>query len=127
MQFDTMNGKQQQMTQWLDGKISSHGARCEELQRDDRRDEANFEKIAGNVYDIFRTVLSAAEKPCGGQEAAVADFFRKRLEQIPGSWQAAYQQAEAHGDTKKMHIERIKLDAVAEIWAEFNRIWEVET
>ncbi len=120
-----MNEKQSRMTQWLDSKISVHEQKRLSLLDDDRGDEAAFEKIYGNVYDIFRTILSVAEKSCAGEEEAMYPFFMKRLEQIPASWNTSFLQAQAHGDADKMHIEQIKLDAVAEVKAMFQSIWGV--
>ncbi len=120
-----MSEKQSRMTQWLDSKMSLHEQQRLALLEDDRGDEAVFEKISGNVYDIFRTVLSVAEKSCAGEEAAMYPFFMKRVEQIPSSWHTSFLQAQAHGDADKMHIEQIKLAAVAEVKAMFQNIWGV--
>ena len=59
-----MTGKKTaEMDRWLEEKIRWCGRRSQTLRVDDRADEAAFEKIRANVYDIFRTVLSsAAEK-----------------------------------------------------------------
>ncbi len=119
-----MTEKQQRMYQWLSDKILERETRGRYLREDERADEAVFEKIAGNVYEIFRTVLSAADKACPEEEAA-ATFFWKRLEQIPSAWEGALTQARAHGDLKKSHVEAIKLQAVAEIRGQFRQIWEV--
>ncbi len=118
-----MNKKQSRMTQWLDSKISAHEQQRLALLKDDRGDEATFEKISGNVYDIFRTILSVAERSCKGDEEAMYPFFMKRVEQIPASWHTSLLQAQAHGDADKMHIEQIKLAAVAEVKAIFQNIW----
>ncbi len=115
--------KQKAMAAWLEGKAAEREARRKALQADDRADEAAFEKIAGNVYDIFHTILGAAEKACKGEESAGRAFFLRKLEEIPACWQASYAQAEQHGDGEKTHIEAIKLAAAAEIRAECERIW----
>lgn len=58
-----MTGKKTaEMDRWLEEKIRRCGRRSQTLRADDRADEAAFEKIRANVYDIFRTVLSVAEK-----------------------------------------------------------------
>ena len=59
-----MTGKKTaEMDRWLEEKIRRCGRRSQTLRADDRADEAAFEKIRANVHDIFRTVLSVAEKP----------------------------------------------------------------
>ena len=58
-----MTGKKTaKMDRWLEEKIRRCGRRSQTLRADDRADEAAFEKIRANVYDIFRTILSVAEK-----------------------------------------------------------------
>lgn len=105
----------EEMCRWLTEKSAACMARRKQLWDDDRRDEANFEKIRADVYDIFKTVLTVVEK----------DAFLKKLVQIPSSWEKAYAQAEGRGDAERMHIEKLKLDAVAEIKAMVSR-WEGE-
>lgn len=103
-------------------------ARCEqrgmELRADNREDEAVFEKVRANVYDIFRTVLSAGVRTCGQDADGFRHFFDLRIQQIPTSWQASLEKARAHQDTAKVHLEEIKLAAVAEIRETFDTIWE---
>ena len=45
---------------WLNAQMTSCGAKRDELTRDGRGDEANFEKIRANVFEIFLTVLDAS-------------------------------------------------------------------
>lgn len=78
-----MTGKKTaEMDRWLEEKIRRCGRCSQTLRADDRADEAAFEKIRANVYDIFRTVLSVAEKTCGDEEDAVRDFFARRAQTI---------------------------------------------
>lgn len=100
------------LNQYLTSQVSACQRRCAELQADQREDEAVFEKIRCNVFDIFRTVLTAAEK-----QPDPPAFFRSRLDQIPASWEKALEQAEKHGDAEKAHIESVKLEAVRQIRA----------
>ena len=80
------------------------------LTADDRCDEAVFEKIRANVYEIFASVLTAAQRT-----ADPASFFRARLEDIPASWETALEKARSHGDEKRAHTETVKLDVVRAI------------
>ena len=101
-------------------------AACEErekvLSADGRRDEANFEKVRANIYDVFRTILAVAVKT-QKDEAGVRAFFLQKLEQIPTGWKAAYEAARQHEDAARMQIEEIKLSAVAEIETFFEQVW----
>lgn len=95
----------------------------EELQADDRGDEAVFQKVRGNVFGIFRTVLDVAVKNCPADPEAVREFFLLRLNQIPASWAAALTRAREHREPEKTLIEEIKLGAVAEIRGKLAAIW----
>lgn len=94
------------------------------LSRDDREDEAKFQRIRSNIFDIFRTVLTAARRQHGDNVPAVRNFFLLRLEQIPTAWESSRRTAALHGDSEKMQIETIKLDAVAEIRQTAVSLWE---
>lgn len=105
-------------------QIAMCGQRGQALQADDRADEAIFEKVKANVYDIFRTVFSVAVQTCKEDPDAVQRFFALRLEQIPTSWAAALEEAKKHDDAVKMRLEQIKLDTVGAIRENFVKIWE---
>lgn len=122
-----MKERLEKVNRYFERQIQQCNQRIQSLQADERRDEANLEKVRANVYDIFCTILSVAVKTCKEDPAAVRQFFLKKTEQIPANWEASYDQAEKHGDTVKMEIERIKLDTVAEIRQVFGQIWEEET
>lgn len=99
---------------WLTEQIDLCARRRNELLADQRKDEANFEKIRENIYDIFRTVYSVAEQTQPDPEKRNL-FFLQRLDGIPASWQTAYDKAAEHDDEPKMHLEQLKLDTAARI------------
>lgn len=119
-----MKKKIDELTAFFDAGIACCAKREKELIADERKDEANFEKIRANVYNIFHTILGVAVKTCGEDAGAVRSFFLKQLDQIPASWSAAYEAAKQHGDDEKLQIEEIKLAVVREIRTEFSKIWE---
>lgn len=102
-------------------------ARCTQQQAvllaDSRVDEANFEKIRANIYDIFHTVLTLAHKSHPEDEQATGDFFAQRLAQIPASWRVALDKARQHGEADAVCVEQIKLDTLAQVESAFTRIW----
>ena len=108
--------------------LENRASQCKEksalLASDMRRDEANMEKVRGNVYELFRTVIDAAEKT-QNSNAEARGFFLSRLESIPASWQSALDKARLHGDDARAAIEIIKLEAAADIKAALV-MWEVE-
>lgn len=113
-----MNPKQTAaLRDWLMEQIADCETRRTALWADDRKDEANFARIRSNVYDIFRTVLKVAESRSDGEV-----LFAAKLTEIPAAWQKAHDQAEHHGAAAALCIERIKLDAAAEIREKFETI-----
>ncbi len=114
------------VNKYFDQQIEQCNQRIQILQADERRDEANLEKVRANVYDIFRTILSVATKTCKDDADATKRFFVAKTEQIPANWAASYEQAQKHEDAVKMQIERIKLDTVQEIRQRFAQEWEEE-
>ncbi len=119
-----MEDKFEQFTQWIEEQISNCTNRQKALMEDDRTDEAVFEKIKINVYDIFSTILSVAAKTANGDAAAAKKFFLTKAEQIPANWSASYEKAAANQDAEKMQIETLKLDTIEQIKAKFCEIWE---
>ena len=98
--------------QFLNEQAAACKERAAALTADDRRDEAVFEKIRGNVFEIFSAVLNTAKSQ---PEPMV--FFRRQLDAIPANWEAALEKAKAHGDEAKAHTELLKLEAVRAIRA----------
>ena len=99
---------------WLTEQIDCCARQRASLLADQRQDEANFEKIRENIYDVFRTVWNVAERTHADPEQRNL-FFLQKLDEIPGSWQNAYDKASAHGDETRMHLEKLKLDAARAI------------
>lgn len=119
-----MNEKIEHMNQFFDSQIQLCKQQEKALQEDDRSDEANFQKIKANVYDIFKTILTVAQKVGNGNPQRVKQFFLEKTEQIPANWKAAYEAAKLHDDTENMVVEMIKLNTIQEIRDEFLSCWE---
>ena len=116
--------KVSELNRWFNEKTEMCSKRNRELNEDGRADEAIFEKVKANIYDVFCTVLSVAVRTANGDEDAVKGFFVQRAEQIPAGWAAALEKAREHNDIARMQTEQIKLDTIHEIRDEFARIWE---
>jgi len=96
------------------------------LLADGRKDEANFEKIRGNIYEVFQTVFGVAVRTEGEKVDGIERFFQNRIETIPAGWRQSYEKAMQHDDAVKMQIETIKLDVVEEIKEMFEQIFQGE-
>ena len=119
-----MKQKIETFAAYFDDSIACCDEQEKALIADERKDEAVFEKIRANVYNIFRTILGVAVDTCGEDTEKIRDFFLYRIDHIPASWSAAYETAKQHNDAAKVQIEEIKLAVVQEIRAEFTKIWE---
>lgn len=119
-----MEQRVMKLNHYFEEQLALCDQRNKELLADDRTDEAIFEKVKANVYDIFRTVLSVAVQSGKGEPDAVRHFFVQKTEQIPAGWVTAYEKAEQHNDAARMRLEQIKLDVIGEIKNNFARIWE---
>lgn len=98
--------------------------RADSLIADARADEAVFEKVRANIYDIFRTVFSAAVRSKEGDMQAVREFFLAKLEEIPANWSSSYDAAVLHHDEVRMNTETIKLETARAIKKNFLQIWD---
>lgn len=116
--------KVSKLNRYFEEQIAMCNQRNKKLLDDERPDEATFEKVKANVYDIFRTILSVAVKTSNGDPDAVRRFFVQKTEQILSSWVTAYDKAKQHNDTVKMCLEQIKLDTIGEIKENFAKTWE---
>lgn len=119
-----MSEKQQKFESYLDGQMMACRRHSGVLAKEGRTDEGNFETIRANIYEIFKTFFSFAERTCGNDDFAAKDCFLRRAEPTAATWVASYEKAKLNGDAKKMHIESIKIDTAQEIMNMFTRIWE---
>lgn len=108
-----------EMTKWFEEKISECERRKNELSGDCREDEAVFEKIKANVYDIFKTMLDVGAKISGGDEEKLKAFFISKTKTIPQNWFVSLENAQKHGDEEKAQTEIVKIEALEEIIAQF--------
>ena len=106
----------------LQAKVAEAAQSAATLAAEDRRDDANLEKIRGNVYGIFVSVLQAGEKQ-SSDDAARRAFFEGNLERIPSGWRVARVKAEERGDPVRLVQEDVKLAAIDEVWQLFHELW----
>lgn len=110
--------KKDRMKAYLTTQQQECAAQQAALRQEGRADEAVFQQIRLNVFQLSGAVLDAAGKQPEGEQ-----FFRQRMEQIPANWQAAREKALLHGNETQAHLESIKLRAAEEIRSAFERIW----
>lgn len=117
-----MRQKIENMNHYFEEKIAECNAQKKALLSDDRRDEANFWQIKANIYDIFKTILSVAERTKKNDEEIQA-FMEAKFAEMTKIWAESGQKADAHGDGQKAVIEQIKVDTAGEIRTVFEQTW----
>jgi hypothetical protein len=106
---------------FVDGRIAEHNSLCEKYKEDDRKDEADLEKIKANIYEIFRTLFltdikQLVEKDLGKlEDINIYGGFLLRFDTIPANWKISLDKAMEHGDTAKQVIEGHKLEVAKKL------------
>lgn len=117
----------------IDKKIEDTNIAIVKLNEDDKKDEANLEKVKLNVYDIFRTMYGASEKKVynpsnkSSEDDKLEEFkltYLTFFDKIPNNWVISLEKAKVHDDFEKIHIEEIKLETMEYVRSAFLKIWE---
>ena len=101
--------------EYLTRKIEAGKAEIAELEKEGRRDDANFARVRTNIYDVCKTVTNALkDRPGAGMDAVKA-----RFEGFRNEWGTALEKARAHGDTRNIVVGESKLEALEDVIAHF--------
>lgn len=115
--------KKESFIRYLDGRTSEIKDSIIRLMEDNRRDEADFEKIRANIFQIIRTIVQSSQRITENEDKQV-QFVDSRLGEFEETWRGALEKAEAHHDERRVLQEQVKLEALKEIKGTFERIWE---
>ncbi|MCI9232457.1 MAG: hypothetical protein HFH97_06085 [Lachnospiraceae bacterium] len=107
---------------YLDQRTTSVQEDTLRLIADDRRDEANFEKIRANIFQIVKTMLQASAR-ISQEESERVGFLEAKLALFQETWEGYLRKAKEHGDDLKIVQEQTRLEALAEIRDTFQKIW----
>lgn len=107
---------------YLDQRTSSIQEDVLRLIADDRRDEANFEKIRANIFQIVKTMLQASAR-ISQEESERVGFLETKLALFQETWEEYLRKAKEHGDDLKIVQEQTRLEALAEIQDTFQKTW----
>ena len=100
---------------YLSKQIEAGSDDAARLEKEGRRDEADFAKVRTNIYEVCRTVTNAlAERPGAGPRAV-----KTRFESFRASWSAALEKARTHEDARNIVVEETKLQALEDVLAHF--------
>ena len=115
---------------YIAGRIAEHESISEQYKTDDRKDEADLEKIKVNIYEIFRTLFQNDIKQLEGkklnsmEDINIYGGFLLRFDTIPANWKISLDKAINHGDTTKQIIEENKLKVAMELKEKFMNMCE---
>lgn len=98
----------------VEGKMKESKEIEASLIAEDRKDEANIERVRYNIYEVFVTILNASKK-AAKDKASFCESYLKKLDTIPASWQVRLELARKHQDVETVLIEETKLKVVAEL------------
>ena len=110
---------------YINEKIAEHDNLHKQYKADDRKDEANLEKIKINIYEIFKTLFINDIKQLQGKNLEnIKDInmyggYLLRFDTIPVNWKKSLSMAKEHGDIVKQVIEECKLAVANELKEKF--------
>lgn len=110
---------------FIDERITEHNRVGEQYKADERKDEADLEKIKANINEVFKTLFLSDIKQLEGknlagiEDIAIYGGFLQRFETIPTNWKVSLDKAIENGDTTKQVIEEHKLEVANELKERF--------
>jgi hypothetical protein len=93
------------------------------LTKDNRKDEADLEKIKLNIYDIFTTFIGVAHREISKKQyaddiaksEAFCNEYLKTFDKIPENWRTKLEKAKENNAVIDIVIEETKLSVVSEL------------
>lgn len=108
-------------TEYIDKKIQDLKNEEMILEKEERKDEANFIKIKINICEICKILYYVSKKEANAQN--VKEFYLQKIEKLSLEWKASKEKAKEHNDIEKMTIEELKLEVLKDMkqkYMEFN-------
>ena len=100
---------------YIEERIAECAKKEKALIAENRKDEANMERIKSNVYGIAKSLCQVTETLAEKHGEDHATMFVDKLTAVMTPWKASLATAKAHGDSEKECIELIKLETADEI------------
>ena len=98
----------------VEGKMTASKEMEASLIAEERKDEANIERVRYNIYEVFVIMLNATKKTTK-DKASFCESYLKKFETIPASWRERLELARKHQDVETVLIEETKLKVVMEL------------
>lgn len=112
-----------QYTEVLNEKKEKCKQNSGDLTNDNRKDEADLEKIKLNIYDIFTTFIGVAQREIlkkqyadeNAKYEAFCNEYIKTFDKIPENWRVKLEKAKENNAIIDIVIEETKLSVVSEL------------
>lgn len=118
--------KSERFIHYLDDRTLAAQDDTLRLIADSRKDEADFQKIRANIFQVIKTIFQASAR-VSEEETERIRFVSSRLALFEETWKASRAKAREHDDDLKVLQEETKLKALTEIQDTFRTIWEAES
>lgn len=118
---------EEKFIEYLNRMISDSKVIEQRLVSEDRKDEANIERIRSNIMDIFKCLWNASVTEHSGEtdmlvkHEKITKSFLDKAYRVPQNWRQSLEKARLHDDTAKILIEETKLKTADEITAYFTQ------
>lgn len=119
------NKIKEDFVKFLDERTSAVYKDVNRLTEDNRKDEANFEKIRANIYQVLKTIFLASMRT-SGEEWEQIRYFGGRLDVMEETWRGSLAKASEHNDTVRVIQEQVKLEVMDEVRKTFKEMWGME-
>lgn len=98
----------------VEGKMNEVKTAEALLITEEKKDEANMERVRYNIYEVFTTICKAMRKTSKDKESFCQRFLEK-FDTIPSNWIDRLELAKKHEDAETILVEEIKLKVASEL------------
>lgn len=109
------NMKSNEFLAYIEERVAECAKKEKTLIAENRKDEANMERIRSNVYGIAKSLCQVTEALAEKHGEDHATMFADKLLAVMTPWKASLTAAKEHADSEKECIELIKLETADEI------------
>lgn len=107
--------KSEEFLAYIEEQVAECAKKEKALITENRKDEANMERIKSNVYGIAKSLCQVTEALAEKHGEDHATMFVDKLTAVITPWKASLVAAREHADSEKECIELIKLTTADEI------------
>ncbi len=100
---------------YIDQSIAACAKKERALIEENRKDEANMERIKSNVYGIAKSLYQVTEELADKHGEEHRAMFVDKMEAVMVPWKKSLEAAKQHMDSEKECVELIKLSVAEEI------------